>query len=60
MYKLKELRLKNNIKVAEVAKILEVTDTAIYYYENLKRKVPIKHLKKLTELYSCKLEDLID
>lgn len=60
MTKLKELRLKNNLKVKEVACLLNCSVMAIYNYENSKRNLNSVLLKKFAKLYNCKIDDLID
>lgn len=60
MSKLKEMRLKNQKKVAEIAKYLNCTEMAIYNYENNNRNPSIIVLKNLAKLYNCKIDDLID
>lgn len=60
MTKIKEMRLKNNLKVKEVASFINCTEMAIYNYENSKRNLNSVLLKKFAKLYNCKIDDLID
>lgn len=60
MNKLKEMRLKNGLKVSDVAKKMGCSEMAIYNYENNKRGLKSFTLKKIAELYNCKIDDLID
>lgn len=60
MLKLKEMRIKNNLSVDEVAKFLNVSTMAVYNYESGKRGVKLEIIKKLVELYGCSVTDLLD
>lgn len=60
MPKLREMRKAKKVKVSEIAKLLNVSDVAVYYYEIGKRKISINHIKKLADFYKCTIEDLID
>lgn len=59
MTKLREMRLKRGFKVKEVARLLNRTEVAIYYYEIGKRGLNCELLKKFAEIYNCKVDDLI-
>jgi len=60
MIKLREMRLSKNMKVKDIAKLLQVSEVSIYYYENGKRKPDYLTLQKLAKIFECKVDDLID
>lgn len=60
MIKLREMRLSKNMKVKDIAKLLQVSEVSIYYYENGKRKPDYLILQKLAKIFECKVDDLID
>lgn len=57
--KIKEFRLKHNLTQSEVAKELGVQISTISQYENNKRQPNSKTLKKLAEIFNCKIDDLV-
>lgn len=48
---LRELRIDHDMSQADVAKVLQTTQTYYAEYELDKRKFPIKHLKTICLLY---------
>ncbi len=60
MIKLREMRLSKKMKVKDIAKLLQVSEVSIYYYENGKRKPDYLVLQKLAKIFECKVDDLID
>lgn len=58
--KLRQARIKNNLTQSEVASKLGVCVSTISQYENCKRKPNITTLKKLTQLFNCTVDDLIE
>lgn len=59
LLKLKEMRLKHNLTMKELASILNVTTKTIYHYESGKRGVKLDVIIKLAELYECNISDLV-
>lgn len=56
---MKELRLKAGLTQEQVAKIIEVDQTAVSNWE-LNKYTPIrKYRKKLAKLYGCTVDELI-
>lgn len=56
---MKELRLKAGLTQEQVAKIIEVDQTAVSNWE-LNKYIPIrKYRKKLAKLYGCTVDELI-
>lgn len=60
MTKLREIRLKNNLKLREISEKTGILSSSLSMYETGARKIGIYQLKKLAELYNCKIDDLID
>lgn len=56
--RLKELRERNNLSQADVAKVLHCSQVAYGMYELGKRKLPIKRLIMLAEFYHVSLDSL--
>lgn len=56
--RLKELRLKAGLTQAEVAKELNVNQSAVHLWETGKIRIARKHHKKLARLYKVKVEEL--
>ena len=57
---LKERRITVGLKQEEVAKELEVDQTAVSNWENGKNVPLKKYQEKLAKLYNCTVEDLIE
>lgn len=55
---LKELRERNNLSQADVAKILHCSQVAYGMYELGKRKLPIERLIALAKFYNVSLDSL--
>lgn len=60
MTRIKEYRLKNNLTLRDVSKWLGISESAVSLFENNFRQPKIEYLKKLSKLYNCKIDDLID
>ena len=56
--RLKELRERNNLSQADVAKVLHCSQVAYGMYEFGKRKLPIERLIMLAEFYHVSLDSL--
>lgn len=56
---LRDLRLQAKKTVAEVAKVLNVTDSALYNYEQGTRRVSLEQVLLLAELYDCTEREII-
>ena len=59
MNRLKELRIKKNIKQQDLAKALNVTKQSISNWENGKRLPNIEILILLADFYNCSLDYLV-
>lgn len=57
---LRELRLQNKKTVAEVAKVLGVTETAVYNYENAIRRISLEQVIILSKIYDETAEEIIN
>lgn len=57
---LRELRLQNEKTAAEVATVLGVTDSAVSNYEHGRRSIDLEQVLKLSNLYNCSAEEVID
>lgn len=57
--KLKQLRIKNNLKQSDLAKILDVTQGAIGMYENNKRNPSPELILKLAEYFNVTTDYLL-
>lgn len=55
---LRDLRLAAGVLQQEAAKKLDVTQSAISYWESGKTRPCRKYHKKLAKLYGCTLEDV--
>lgn len=60
MKKIKAIRLNNQLTMREVSKYLNVSESTVSLLENGHRQLTAKYLKKLAQLYNCKIDDLID
>lgn len=58
--KLKQLRIKNNLKQSDLARILDVTQGAIGMYENNKRTPSPELIVKLAEYFNVTTDYLLD
>ena len=56
---LRERRLKTGLRQEDVARVLEVDQTAVSYWENGKTKPLNKHKKRLARLYGCSVDELM-
>lgn len=59
METLRDLRLQAKKTVAEVAKVLNVTDRAYARYEQGTRRVSLEQVLLLAELYDCTEREII-
>lgn len=57
--KIKELRLENNIRQVNIAKLLNIKQTTYSKYELGKIEIPIESLIKLADLYDVSLDYLL-
>lgn len=55
---LKELRLKAGLTQEQVAKLVDVDQAAVSYWESGKYKPLRKYQRKLAKLYGCTVEEL--
>lgn len=55
---LKELRLKAGLTQEQVAKLVDVEQAAVSYWESGKYKPLRKYQRKLAKLYGCTVEEL--
>lgn len=55
---LKELRIKNNLKVSDLAKALNKSNSLIYGYEDGSYTPPIDVFRQLSEIYGISIEYL--
>ena len=56
---IREMRVRANKSVSEVQKALNVSDAAVYYWENGTTKPTVDNLMKLAKLYECSVDDLL-
>lgn len=56
---LKELRLCAGLTQEQVAKLIDVDQTAVSNWERKKNRPKPKYLKKLANLYGCTVLDLL-
>lgn len=56
---LKERRMNAGLRQEDVAKLLEVDQAAVSYWESGKTKPVRKYREKLAKLYRCQAEDLL-
>ena len=59
MNRLKQLRIKKNIKQQDLAKALNVTKQSVSNWENGKRLPNIEILIQLADFYNCSLDYLV-
>ena len=59
MNRLKQLRIKKNIKQQDLAKALNVTKQSVSNWENNKRLPDINTLIQLADFYNCSLDFLV-
>ena len=59
MNRLKFLREEKGLYQADIAKLLNVSITAITYYENEKRDIPTDVLKKLSDFYNVSIDFIL-
>ena len=59
MNRLKELRIKKNIKQQDLAKALNITKQSVSNWENNKRLPDINTLIQLADFYNCSLDYLV-
>lgn len=55
---LKELRLKAGLTQEQVAKLVDVEQASVSYWESGKYKPLRKYQRKLAKLYGCTVEEL--
>ncbi len=56
---LRELREQNKNTAAEVAEVLGISERALYYYENGKRRISLEQVLTLAKLYNETVEEII-
>ncbi len=56
---LRELREQNKNTAAEVAEVLGISERALYYYENGKRRISLEQVLTLARLYNETVEEII-
>jgi transcriptional regulator with XRE-family HTH domain len=59
-FKIKGLRLKNDLQSLEVATALDITPTYLSLIESGKKKPSLKVLKKASELFNVPIEDFTE
>lgn len=60
MYKrIKELRKNNNLKMSEIANLLEISVALYSLYENGKREISISKLSKLAKFYNTSIDYIV-
>lgn len=55
----REMRKRANKTVLDVQKALDVSDAAVYYWENGTTKPTADNMVKLARLYDCSVDDLL-
>ena len=58
--KIYELRKKKNLTQEDLAILLDISDKAVYKWENGTSKPTIENLKKLSDIFDISLDDLIE
>lgn len=56
---LRELRKQNKKTVAEIAKVLNVTDRAVLNYEQGIRRIGLEEILALSKVFDCTAEEII-
>lgn len=56
---LREFRLNAGLRQEDVAKLLDLNQAAVSYWESGKTKPLKKHCKKLAKLYGCTVDELL-
>ena len=56
---LKEMRKRAGMSVLDVQKALNVSDAAVYYWENGTTMPTVDKLIKLAELFGCTIDELV-
>lgn len=60
MYKrIKELRKKNNLKMSEIANLLEISLELYSLYEKGKREISVSILSKLAKFYNTSIDYIV-
>ena len=60
MYKrIKELRKKNNLKMSEIANLLEISLELYSLYEKGKREISVSKLSKLAKFYNTSIDYIV-
>lgn len=57
--RLYELRIDNDLKQEDIAKVLSCTKQAYGHYENGKRNLPLEQFKKLCEFYGVSADYIL-
>ena len=55
----REMRKRANKTVLDVQKALDVSDAAVYYWENGTTKPTVDNMVRLAKLYDCSVDDLL-
>ena len=58
MKKLKELRIKNNLTVIEISKMVGISPTYYWQIENKKRRMYYELAKKIAQVFKLKPDDV--
>ena len=58
MKKLKELRIKNNLTVIEISKLIGISPTYYWQIENKKRRMYYELAKKIAQVSKLKPDDI--
>ena len=58
MMQIKKLRLKNNLKQTDIARLLGIKHASVCNWEKGKTSPKAKYLPKLANIFKCKIDDL--
>lgn len=57
---LKDLRKRNNLTQAQVAKEIGVAESTICLYEKGERTPAVEKILKLAQIYNCSVEEIVN